>query len=141
MNGTCLYNGHSSEAHGISPDGWDPGVGRRIVLEATSSQMRVAPSPGVQDSNGIPRRQGRPRMHKREYEHRLRGSRLLPSERRPMRFVGIDIAAENHVVAVLDEHGTVLTKPTTFREEATGYTQLRALLGLAAETLVVMEAT
>lgn len=58
-----------------------------------------------------------------------------------MRFVGIAIAAENHVVAVLDEHGTVLTKPTTFREEATGYTQLHALLGLAAETLVVMEAT
>ncbi len=58
-----------------------------------------------------------------------------------MRYVGIDIAAETHVVAVVDEHGTVLTKPTAFREEATGYAQLRTLLGPATETLVAMEAT
>ena len=62
------------------------------MLEAAplSSGGRLTPSPGVQGSYGILRRPRRPRMHKPEHERRLRGSRILPSDRRTMRFVGIE---------------------------------------------------
>jgi transposase len=57
-----------------------------------------------------------------------------------MRFVGIDIAAERHVFAILGEDGAVLTRPTPFAENAEGYARLlEALAGGPA--LVVMEAT
>jgi transposase len=57
-----------------------------------------------------------------------------------MRFVGIDIAAERHVFAILGEDGAVLTRPTPFGEDAAGYARLlEALAGGPA--LVVMEAT
>jgi transposase len=37
-----------------------------------------------------------------------------------MRFVGIDVAAERHVVATVDEAETVLRRPTAFPEDAEG---------------------
>ena len=46
-----------------------------------------------------------------------------------MRFVGIDIASETHVVAALSEDGTVLLKPTSILEDAAGYEKLWTLLG------------
>jgi transposase len=58
-----------------------------------------------------------------------------------MRFAGIDIAAETHVVAVVDEAGAVLIKPTPFTEDADGYARLLDRLGGATDLLVVMEAT
>lgn len=58
-----------------------------------------------------------------------------------MRFAGIDVAAERHVVAIVDERETVLLKPTAFTEDAEGYQQLLRLLGAPADTLVAMEAT
>ncbi len=58
-----------------------------------------------------------------------------------MRFIGIDIGAESHVVAVVDEAGGVLVKSTPFSEDAEGYAKLRALLGSPEETLCAMEAT
>ncbi len=58
-----------------------------------------------------------------------------------MRFVGIDIGAERHMVASIDEQSTVLQRPTAFREDAEGYQQLIGLLGPPAGTLIVMEAT
>jgi transposase len=58
-----------------------------------------------------------------------------------MRFVGIDIASEKHVVAVVDESGGVLLKPAGFNEDAGGYARLFELIGPAAEVLVAMEAT
>ena len=58
-----------------------------------------------------------------------------------MRFAGIDIAAETHVVALVDEAGAVLTKPTPFTEDAEGYARLLDRLGAAPDLLVVMEAT
>jgi transposase len=58
-----------------------------------------------------------------------------------MRFVGIDIGAERHTVASVDERGTVLQRPTTFREDAEGYQQVLTLLGSPADTLLLMEAT
>lgn len=58
-----------------------------------------------------------------------------------MRFVGIDIAAERHVVAAVNEVGDVLLKPTSFGEDAIGYAKLFELLGEPAETLVALEAT
>lgn len=58
-----------------------------------------------------------------------------------MRFVGIDIAAERHVVAVVDEQGAVLVQPTPFAEDAEGYAQLLRLLGPPADTRVALEAT
>jgi len=57
-----------------------------------------------------------------------------------MKFVGIDIACEAHVVAVVSE-SEVLVKPTTFSEDAVGYEKLFALLGEPQDSLVSMEAT
>ena len=58
-----------------------------------------------------------------------------------MRFVGIDIAAETHVAAMVDEQGGILVKATPFTEDAAGYQALFKLLGEPAATLVAMEAT
>jgi transposase len=58
-----------------------------------------------------------------------------------MRFVGIDGAAEQPVVAVVDETGAVGLKPTPFTEAAAGYQQLFDRLGTPGDTLVAMEAT
>jgi transposase len=58
-----------------------------------------------------------------------------------MRYVGIDIAAETHVVAVLDDERQVVLKPKTFTEDAVGYEKLIELLGEPADALVAMEAT
>lgn len=38
-----------------------------------------------------------------------------------MRFVGIDIGAEHHVIAATDESATVWLKPTKLTEDAEGY--------------------
>ena len=38
-----------------------------------------------------------------------------------MRFAGIDIASEKHVVAVVDERSDVLVGATTFTEDAAGF--------------------
>jgi transposase len=58
-----------------------------------------------------------------------------------MRFAGIDIAAESHVVAVVDEGGQRLGKPVTFQEDAHGYRRLREVLGTPQDLFVAMEAT
>ena len=58
-----------------------------------------------------------------------------------MRFVGIDIAAETHVLAVVDADGTLQVKATPFGEDATGYQQALTLLGNPGEALIAMEAT
>lgn len=58
-----------------------------------------------------------------------------------MRFIGIDIGSEKHVVAIVDEAGKPLRKPTPFAEDASGYEQLRSLLGEPADAFVAMEAT
>ncbi len=58
-----------------------------------------------------------------------------------MRFAGIDIGAEQHVVAVVDDTGATVTKSTTFAEDAGGYERCRSLLGEPKEVLVAMEAT
>jgi len=58
-----------------------------------------------------------------------------------MRYVGIDIGSEVHVVAIVDAAGAVLQAPTKCPEDATGYEKLRQLLGPSTDTLVAMEAT
>jgi transposase len=58
-----------------------------------------------------------------------------------VRFFGIDIASEVHVVAGIDEHGDTLRKPTKFEETGEGHEKLIELLGSPADTLVVLEAT
>lgn len=58
-----------------------------------------------------------------------------------MRFVGIDIASETHVFAVLDEDGTIIAKPKPVTEDAEGHAKLLAALAELGEVLVVMEAT
>ncbi len=55
-----------------------------------------------------------------------------------MRFVGIDIASELHVVAAVGEDQVVLLKPVSFREDAAGYELLWEKLGNSADTLVTM---
>jgi transposase len=58
-----------------------------------------------------------------------------------MRFIGIDIASEKHVVAVVDEQSATLVKPTSFTEDRQGYEKLMGLLGPADGDLIVLEAT
>lgn len=58
-----------------------------------------------------------------------------------MRFAGIDIASEVHVVAVVDGEGATVIKPTSFTEDSEGYRKLLELLGPPAECSVAMEAT
>ncbi len=58
-----------------------------------------------------------------------------------MRFVGVDIGKESHVVAAVDESQAVLVKPTAIAEDAAGYSRLLELLGAPDKTLVAMEAT
>lgn len=58
-----------------------------------------------------------------------------------MRFAGIDIAAETHFVAVVDEGSGTVVKPTGFSEDASGYEKLLGLLGAPGDVLVAMEAT
>jgi len=58
-----------------------------------------------------------------------------------MRFAGIDIGSERHVVAIVDQSGAVVLKATPIMEDATGYKRLLELLGSASDCLVAMEAT
>lgn len=58
-----------------------------------------------------------------------------------MRFIGVDIASEKHVLAVVDADGTVLQKPVVFTEDRAGYDKLLALAGESQDALVAMEAT
>ena len=58
-----------------------------------------------------------------------------------MRFAGIDVAAERHYVAIVDEAGAVLQRATAFFEDVDGHRQLRELLGSPDGCLVAMEAT
>jgi transposase len=57
------------------------------------------------------------------------------------RFAGIDIGSERHVVALVDEHRTVLIKPKPFSEDAGGYRWLLELLRSPQDCLIAMEAT
>lgn len=58
-----------------------------------------------------------------------------------MRYVGIDVGAEKHVVASVNEVSEVLSKPVGFSETSEGYAKLKSLLGEASDVLVAMEAT
>lgn len=58
-----------------------------------------------------------------------------------MRFIGIDIASEVHTLAVVDERGEVVHKPTAVREDDEGYHKVFELLGEPAGCLVALEAT
>jgi transposase len=58
-----------------------------------------------------------------------------------LRFVGIDVGAERHVVAGVDETDTILLRATLITEDAPGYQQLLQLLGSAQDCVVAMEAT
>lgn len=57
-----------------------------------------------------------------------------------MRFAGIDIGSERHMVAVLDEQGEVLCRSSPFGEDATEYARLFELLGSPDDCLVALEA-
>jgi transposase len=58
-----------------------------------------------------------------------------------VRFAGIDVAAEKHFVAVVDERGEVLVKAAAFGEDAAGHEKVLELLGAPGDLLVAMEAT
>jgi transposase len=58
-----------------------------------------------------------------------------------MRYVGIDIGSEQHVVAIVGDDGAILVGPTKCTEDAAGYLQLQKILGASANTLIAMEAT
>ena len=58
-----------------------------------------------------------------------------------MRFAGIDIGAERHMVAMVDEQGEVLCRSSPFGEDSSGYAHLFELLGPAEGCRVAFEAT
>jgi transposase len=58
-----------------------------------------------------------------------------------MRYFGIDVGAEHHVVAAVDDDETVLVRPMRIAEDAAGYRRLREVLGSAEDILIGMEAT
>jgi transposase len=58
-----------------------------------------------------------------------------------MRYIGIDIASEVHVVAIVGSEGEVLLKPTKVEETGEGHARLIELIGPPTDALVVMEAT
>jgi transposase len=58
-----------------------------------------------------------------------------------MRYVGIDIASETHVVAVVDAEAQVVVKATPFAEDVDGYATLLEVIGPAGDCLVAVEAT
>ena len=58
-----------------------------------------------------------------------------------MRYAGIDIASETHVLAIVDADSGVAVKATPFGEDAVGYQRALALLGAPGEVLIAMEAT
>ena len=69
-------------------------------------------------------------MDKQEREVRLRGTGNRVKEGGGMmRFAGIDIGAERHMVAVLDEQGEVLCRSSPFGEDASGYAPLVRVAG------------
>src|ERR1700732_4901454 len=121
-------------------------VSRRGVAagraEGKSLCARLAPSSGAQGSNGIQRRIRRPRMDKqeREFRHRGTGNRVKEGGGM-MRFAGIDIGVERHMVAVVDEQGDVLCRSSPFGEDATGYARLFELLGSPDDCLVALDVT
>jgi len=58
-----------------------------------------------------------------------------------MRFAGVDVGSETHVIAVVGERGGVEVAPTRFAEDARGYEGLLKLLGRPDDVMVAMEAT
>jgi transposase len=58
-----------------------------------------------------------------------------------MRYAGIDIGSQTHVVAIVGPEGNVLVKPAPFRENVCGYDKLLRLLGAPSELVVALEAT
>jgi transposase len=58
-----------------------------------------------------------------------------------MRYAGIDIGSEKHVVAIVNGESAVLVKSTTITEDQEGYTKLKEALGHPDDMLIVMEAT
>jgi transposase len=58
-----------------------------------------------------------------------------------MRVIGVDVGADTHVVAVVEDTGQTLLKPTPITEDGPGYARLFDLLGEPTDALVVMEAT
>jgi transposase len=58
-----------------------------------------------------------------------------------MRYAGIDIASETHVLAIVAADGTVAVKATAFAEDDVGYQKVLTLLGSPGEVLIAMEAT
>jgi transposase len=58
-----------------------------------------------------------------------------------MRFAGVDIASETHVLAIVSADGAVEIKAAPFTEDAAGYDKALALLGTPGGVLIAMEAT
>jgi transposase len=58
-----------------------------------------------------------------------------------VRYIGIDIASEKHVAAVVDDRGEVVVKAFAFGEHAEGYRMLFESIEPSADALVAMEAT
>jgi transposase len=65
----------------------------------------------------------------------------MPLRKERMRFAGIDIGSEKHVVAVVDAEGQVVVKATSFQEDAAGYAKLLEALGPPEDLVIGMEAT
>jgi hypothetical protein len=68
------------------------------------------------------------------------GNRVVEGGRL-MRFAGIDVGAERHMAAMVDEQGEVLCRSSPFGEDASGYARLFELPGPPEGCLLALEAT
>jgi len=81
-------------------------------------------------------------MDKQKREFRLRGTgKLIWEGGRLLRFAGIDVGAERHMVAMVGEQGEVLCRSSRFGEDASGYVHLFELLGPPEGCPLALEAT
>lgn len=58
-----------------------------------------------------------------------------------MRYAGIDVGSQTHVVTIVGPDGDVMVKPTSFSENAAGYDRLLTLLAEPSDLVVALEAT
>ena len=58
-----------------------------------------------------------------------------------MRYAGIDVGSQSHVVALVGPDGELLVMPSAFAENAAGYQKLLGLLGPPSELVVALERT
>src|ERR1700674_3824489 len=120
----------------ISTTSFDGRVSCRLLRSSAGTSHATASEAATSPQDAASR------MDKHERGFRLRGSgNQVVEGGRLMRFAGIDVGAERHMVAMVGEQGEVLCRSSPFGEDASGYAHLFELLGPPGGCLLALEAT